>query len=489
MEPESELGQSNSERVFTRRTFLGATLGAAAVALPASKLDRMTRSTVREPRVPSTSKLSGTLNYYDHGAMSTNNTNGKKLIAAYEKLHPDVKVNVMSAPPADIDTDIFTLMEGGSPPDLFTTNTNMFPWYNVKDGWWLDLTPYANAPDPYVSGNKAWKDLIEPSVLSTLIFKSGQMYSLTTTGFDCAFFYNKEIFKKIGAEPPTTWAELIKIWDKAKAAGYIPFYYELGDIEYATQAPALYIALEDTFMRSSIDRINPASPTGQVTIAELVKAIKDGLYSAKNSDYQALFKFMKSLLPYMQRDPGATTGDTQGIAAFETGTVATWFEGSFNAPLLSKVDWGAFVVPNLTTATSPYGTSGPQAKGAYGATAGEPWCVPAHTKASGKLDLVIDFLYWLSAPAQNTLYSSGNGTVNLERGGSNPPDTVAFVDAANHLSRFAVAELSLPQSFTLTRCRAMEGYVLGAQSLNSAMAQMQSAMDSAATQATTSFGL
>lgn len=471
---------------FSRRDFLALSLvGGASVAAAGCGSSQ----TTPPQSVGGKKKLAGTLSFYDHQSFS--NPTGKQLIAEYEKLHSGVKVKVQSAPPTSIDTYINTLMEGGAPPDLFVVATNMVPWQNVKDNWWLDLTPYAKRPDPYVKGNKAWTDLVLPGVLPTLYFKPNQIYSLTTTGFDVGFFYNKTIFSKLKLSVPSTWADLVSNLETVKNAGqgYIPFFCCLGEAQYGEQTPGLLMILQDTIMNRTIDRLNPSDPSGAVTVAELVRGINDGVYSAKNADYQECWNLFKSLAPFMQRGPAAANDSEIGLTAFESGRVATWFEGSFNAASITKVDWGAFVVPNVTPATTSFGTAGSQRKGAYGATAGMPFVIPQAALGKGTADLAADFVYWVSAPEQTKRFAAANGILDLDRGGVNSPDLAPFVQAANSVSRLSVAELALPQSFFINRTKLLEAYVLGQMSLGSAMAQMQTVMDQAAAEAKTEFGL
>lgn len=479
MQSETQTSSIPAAHTTNRRQFIGLSLALGAGVATAA--------------CGSSSSSSGsspnTLNFYDHSSFS--NPTGKQLIAEYEKLHHGVKINIQAGPPAEEDTYINTLMEGGSPPDLFVVATNMVPWQNVKDNWWVNLTKYANAPNPYVKGNKKWTDVVLPGVVPTMYFRNNQIYSMTTTGFDVGFFYNKKIFSDLNLQVPTTWAELLSNLAKVKQSGkgYIPLFFQLGELQYGDQTPGLLMILEDTIMSRTIDRLNPSDPSGAVTVEELVRGISDGVYSAKNPDFQECWNVFKSLAPYAQRGPAAANDSGQGLTAFNSGKVATWFEGSFNAPTIKNVDWGAFVVPNLTSATTKFATSGPQRKGAYGATAGMPFVIPTETVQRGKLHRAVDFIYWISAPAQTKRFADANGILDLDRGGVNLPSIAPFVQAANSVSRLSVAELALPQNFFITRAKLCEAYTLGQMSLGSAMAQMQTVMEQAVAQAKTEFGL
>lgn len=477
--PDVDHETSNS---ITRRQFLGATLAAGGgLAFAGQRMPRLASAQAHQ------APLQGTLSVYDHQSLSY--PGAKKFIAEYEKLRPGVKIEIVSGPPGGIDTYITTLMAGGSPPDLFVVADNTVPWQNVKDNWWVDLTPYAHKPDPFVPGNRAWVDLVKPGVIPTLLFRKGQMYSLTTTGFDVAFFYNKDIYQKLHVDPPTEWWQMVEAFKKFKAAGYIPFFCCLGEVEIADETQGLWLILQDTVMNKTIDRLRPSDPSGTITVDELVRGIKDGIYSPRSADYQEVWRLFKSLRPYMQNAPAGAISSAQGLAAFETGRVATWFEGSFNAPSIKRVNWGAFVTPTLTSRTTSFATKGPQRKGAYGALAGYPWCVPVHTVHKGKLDLAMDFIYWLSAPKQTEVYATENGVIPLDRTSTNPPEIAPFVEAASNVSRVSAAELALPQPFFTNKSKLVEAYVLGQVSLDSAMSQMQQMLDTAANQAIKEFGL
>jgi ABC-type glycerol-3-phosphate transport system substrate-binding protein len=273
-----------------------------------------------------------TLTDFDYDTFSS--AAGKKLISEYEQSHPGVTIQAIHPPPGNLVSYIDTQLAGGTAPDIMTLATDEQTWKDLDKGWWLDLTQYAQAPDPYVPGNKHWIDLLTPGAASQLRFMNGHIYSLTTTGFDVAFFYNKTIFSKLGIAVPQTWDELISDYQKIKAAGYIPLDIELGDTEYADQTEAFITILEGTLMNGDIQKMD-TNHDGVVDICELVAGIKNGSYSANNADYQASWNLEKSLAPYLELGAASQTSSDDGFNLFKTGKVATWFEGSFNGPSLA----------------------------------------------------------------------------------------------------------------------------------------------------------
>lgn len=431
--------------------------------------------------------LSGTLTVFDYQSLS--NPQGQALVSSYEHLHPGVHIKISPMPSGDPLPIIDAQLAGGTAADVMTLATDEQPWKDLRKGWWADLTSYANAPDPYVPGNKHWIDLLTPGAAKEIKFANGHIYALTTTGFDVGFFYNRDIFAKLHLSVPRTWAQLIGEYKKIKAAGYIPLDYELGDHEYAGQDPAFVTILEDTLMHNSIARMD-TNHDGVVDVHEMVQGIKAGLYSTRNADYQESWKLVKSLAPYFQLGAAAATHSSDGFNLFKTGRVATWFEGSFNDSNLAKttIKWGAFPMPSITPDVSRFATTGPQRTGGFGACCGYPWAIPASTQKRGHLALALDFLYYLSAPRNTDTFAAGSGVLSVERDAAPQPKLAAFIDAANHVSRVGVAELSMPPEFIQTRSRLLEEYVTGSLSLSQAMSQMQTEMNTDAASATKLYG-
>src|SRR5437870_381714 len=83
---------------------------------------------------------------------------GKKLVAAWEHMHPGVKVKLLPLPPGDPVVYQESILAANTAPDIMVLGytQQMFP--DVPKHWWLDLTPYMYKPNPYVKGNKRWID-------------------------------------------------------------------------------------------------------------------------------------------------------------------------------------------------------------------------------------------------------------------------------------------------------------------------------------------
>jgi ABC-type glycerol-3-phosphate transport system substrate-binding protein len=435
------------------------------------------------------SSISGTLTYFDFG--SAQNPPTQKLIQQYRKTHPHVRLRFISGPSSNEVAWLDTQLAGGTAPDVITLETNEQPWRDLNKGWWADLTKYANAPDPYVKGNKHWIDLLSPGAARLLKFANGRIYSMSTTGFDVGYIYNKDIWSKLQLTPPKTWAQMIADFEKIKSSGYIPLDWELGSHSYGGQTEQYLTILEGALMQHSIKRMD-VNHDGVVDVKELIRGIRKHIYSAKNADYQEGWKLFKSLSPYFQTGASATTDPTKGFNLFKTGRVATWFEGSYNSSNLDQASlhWSAFVEPRITSATSKLAAKGPQPTGGFGACCGYAWGVPQSAVENGGIKVAMDFIYWMSTPKHTDQFAKGGGVLSTEKKAAPlRPQLKPFAVAATHISPLATGELSLPEQFIENRSRLLEEYVNGTIDLPTAMQRMQAEMNADAAQAARIYGV
>ncbi|MBB2914423.1 multiple sugar transport system substrate-binding protein [Streptosporangium becharense] len=133
-------------------------------------------------------------------------------VAAFEKLHPNIKIDSKDAFPC-INPDTFQAkLAGGTMEDVF------YVYYTdvqkiIAAGQAADITPY-------VSGVSRLKDL-RPDVLN--VFKSGEkIYGLPRTNYTTGLVYNRKLFTQAGLNPdapPKTWAEVHEAAKKIAALG------------------------------------------------------------------------------------------------------------------------------------------------------------------------------------------------------------------------------------------------------------------------------
>ena len=162
-----------------------------------------------------------TLTLWHNYGTEANATATQALVKAFEAIHPEIKINIVSQP-AD---NYFDLLQAAAisktGPDLATMWTGLFA---LKYKSYLqplnDLVPMA--------------DLLKLKGIQYSSIDFNPDHGVLVVPLEVQFyngFYNKQLFQKAGLDPnnfPTTWDQLFAACAKLKAAGIMPFVYGTG---------------------------------------------------------------------------------------------------------------------------------------------------------------------------------------------------------------------------------------------------------------------
>lgn len=145
-----------------------------------------------------------------------NNDPGKalwqKLADEYTAAHPNVKVNLTVLENEAFKTKLTTLLQAGTPPDLFQS------W----GGGGLREQQQAGLVKDITADVASWKDEINPGALG-MYQVDGKQYGIPFDLGMVGFWYNKQQFEKAGiTSAPATWDDLLADVGKLKAAGLTP---------------------------------------------------------------------------------------------------------------------------------------------------------------------------------------------------------------------------------------------------------------------------
>ena len=159
----------------------------------------------------------------DYGNGPTADNSGQKfwegIVADFNKVYPQIKVNVQVINWNDVDTQIAQMVQNGQEPDIAQGSAD-----------------YAGVTDKVYPVS----DILSPDTLANLLGSfadqgkvDGTEYGIPYTSSARALFYNKDLFTKAGiTDPPATWDDLKADAQKLKDAGVAePFGLPLGSEE------------------------------------------------------------------------------------------------------------------------------------------------------------------------------------------------------------------------------------------------------------------
>ncbi len=417
-----------------------------------------------------------------------------KLRDAYQKLHPEVSIEFLPFIPLgpEYDTWFVTQFKAGNAPDI---GNQLFSEVNrqANKGWFLDLTPYLEKPDPYVPGNQHWKDIFLPGVITTGTAPDGKIYTLPTGITGTALYYNKDIFRKAGVSVPQTWKEFMDIQQKIKDAGFIPFAFNMSGARYASNWALR--CLQDMLLDSKLSQIKgvttpiPRTMTegSGISQKEMVAAIKEGTYSALDPQWQEQLRLLKEWSKYW--DPGFLSLDGNGAyMEFVTGKAAMFWDSSAKVKPLSvdplrTFEFGTFNFPRVTRESSKYSTdiSAP-AIGGFTANGGD-YIVDALTVQRGTVDASIDWLMYITAPQNYVPLANDLGSYApaLKDVKSLDPSLAPFIEASQKgVFRIENYLRGLTVKYSDQFYQTLQEYLAGRKDLPTACSEIQKYMNQAA---------
>ena len=145
-----------------------------------------------------------------------NNDPGKSLWQTladeYTAAHPNVKINLTVLENEAFKTKLTTLLQAGTPPDLFQSWGGGGLREQLKAGLVKDIT----------ADVASWASEINPGALG-MYQVDGKQYGIPFDLGMVGFWYNKAQFAKAGiTAPPATWDDFLADVQKLKAAGVTP---------------------------------------------------------------------------------------------------------------------------------------------------------------------------------------------------------------------------------------------------------------------------
>jgi raffinose/stachyose/melibiose transport system substrate-binding protein len=250
----------------------------------------------------------------------------QKLADEYMALHPEVTINITVMENENFKTKMTTIMQAGTPPDIFqswgggTMNTY------AKAGLLRDITPELDAD------GGAWRNSFASAGVLGTYAADGKNYGVPWDAGMTGVFYNVDLFATAGVTAPiATWTDMMAAIEALKAAGITPMVTGGGDKwpsafiyeNLATRigGQAAFDAAANTRTGSFTD---PAFVQAGEKLLELVdaNAFQDGFLGATWGDEATAFGNGKAAMDVMGQWGGGAYKDN---AADKVGPNLGWF--------------------------------------------------------------------------------------------------------------------------------------------------------------------
>lgn len=302
----------------------------------------------------------------------------KGIVDAFEKAHPDIKVEVVAQLDKNYETLLTTGLAGSGSPDIVALRS-----YGV-------LSSFAQSGNivPLDDVVQDWSGFSKGGLAGAKGKSDGKLYAVPQGIQTAQIYYNKKIFADLGLGVPASWDEFIAAAQKIKSSGVAPI--------VVPGAVAAQISLAAEILgnaRRGAGGFEQAFLAGTKTLAD--------------PDNVAAIGLLEQIKPYLVDNVTSVSLD-EAVTLFATGRAAmfpsgTWQVATFKN-LGAKIDYGTFDVPANAdwpskTVTVSYADGG--------------WSL---AKRSQHPDQAKVLLNWLASAEFANLYANAMGTIPARDG-------------------------------------------------------------------------
>ena len=243
----------------------------------------------------------------------------EKIIPAFEAKNPDIKIKFQPTAPREYDAALRAKLDGGTAGDLITCRP-----FDAA------LQLYQNGKLESLSGMAELQNFPEFALAAWSTDDGSATFCMPMASVIHGFMYNKDIFKELGLEVPTTEAEFFAVLDKIKENGsYVPL--AMGTVDQWEAATMGYTNIGPNYWKGEEGR----------------KALVEGKAKLTDPAYVQPFEEIAKWKPYLGDGFEAQTyPDSQNL--FTLGRAAIYPTGSWEISPFGKdagFEMGAFKPP------------------------------------------------------------------------------------------------------------------------------------------------
>jgi ABC-type glycerol-3-phosphate transport system substrate-binding protein len=330
------------------------------------------------------------------------------LAAAYERLHPNVKVEQLAIPEGTYGQFITTQLMGGTAPDML--QMGQFVPYNVMLGYYarylVPLTAAAKQPNPYNAGTELadtpWLQTYKDGMRNSYVTELQEYMSVPLSQFGIRIFYNRDLLKRLTGtdEAPRNFRDFLAVCERIRGQTdpqgrpYVPI-----------AGSGYHVNMWETFMCEpftfgALRRLD-FNRDGAAGSDEFFAAVMTGRIDFDYPGYAARFRMLRHLTEYFQtgftglgRDEAVFLFAQQRAVFMTTGT---WDAGSLREQARDVFEIGIMDFPHPGKDDPEFGAvvEGPPYELP---SAGFQFCIARTCKHP---DVALDFLQFISSQRGN----------------------------------------------------------------------------------------
>jgi raffinose/stachyose/melibiose transport system substrate-binding protein len=431
----------HSQKPRWKKAAVGAAVTlASAIALTGCSSGSPSSHSTYNPKAPVTLTLT-------NETATGNTTPIEPIIKDYEKLHPNVKINVSLVPVANYAQVVGTQFQSGAGPDLF--------WATTGDGDNSSILKFAEGGYVLPMNRYPWAVKSVPSNAKDLFYTKGTQYGLPIDMVPVGDIYNLTALAKDGiTNPPTSLAEVYADCTKVASKGATLFNLAAAA---APNAGVFVMSIAASYAYSQDPTFNAEKAAGKATFATsagwkktlqiILDLQSEGCFQAGVASGQipALFTAVGSGSSLSLSAPAGATADLAGIDKSNTYKVAPF--------------------PGVAAATTRLFDSPSDALG-----------VNAHSK---HVDAALAFAEYMSEPKIADIYAGYTGNASMTTVTTKEfPASFSYVAPIlkNQSKFYPLADLSWPNPTVYSALTAgVQGLLTGQATVDQVLANMDSA--------------
>ena len=408
-----------------------------------------------------------------------------EVLDGYMSEHPEVQIEWIRIPQG-ISSREWTIAQqtAGTIPHIVT-----HAHWHIKDdldkGWWTELTPYFNQPNPYIPagdpGSEKWVDQFYPIPTGETLMRDGyynMVFGLVTT----FFYYNVDWFNDMGLDTPQNYADFLSVCQTFRDEDIDAYGGWTGPVSDTDHWYRLQMG--GMLMAGEIEpQVNP--DRGTATFEEVACAIENGIYHAHLPQYREWMELWKLNVPYRPADWTTRATDTHSRFLNKVEPImenGTWsFPRLLHDPLVD-FEWSTFFAPLLTKESSDLVTDPPTPAWPIGGPVGDQIAIPTRSEKDGVIDAAVDLMRWISVPDNLHTIQSEIGTLmpNVKNVPVDPRFAEPFAlltEQIGETQMFVYEEVKLDAEAAEPIGQAWRSYMLDQMDLDTALNFIQESFD------------